>query len=128
LKGGRVETLLDFAEGVGRAPTSALSKSEKDALREAAREIWYKTTGRRGQWDQLQIHHRVPLEWAHLMPGDPNRLANLIGVSKAGHEMISAEWVRWKAALGGRQPTSVEIMKEVLRIDEACATYMVFPK
>jgi hypothetical protein len=26
--------------------------------------------GRRAIWDGLQVHHRIPLEWQHLMPGE----------------------------------------------------------
>jgi RHS repeat-associated protein len=43
-------------------PAGALSEATKDALRADARDIWQAVTGRRAIWDNMQVHHRVPLE------------------------------------------------------------------
>jgi hypothetical protein len=59
-----------------------LSETEADNLRRAAQRVWETRAGWRASARDLRIHHRIPLEWAHLWPyADPNRVANLVGVS-----------------------------------------------
>jgi Domain of unknown function (DUF4157) len=42
-----------------------------------------------------QIHHRLPLEWAHKFPGiDPNAGANLLGIETTVHRGVNAVWTR----------------------------------
>ncbi len=43
---------------------------------------------------KLDVHHIIPLEWAHLIGGnfDPNDLSNLAGVSKDLHKKLNKEW------------------------------------
>lgn len=115
--------------GAAKGAASKLSSIEKDALRERARDIWQAANkGRRAIWDGLRVHHRIPLEWSHLMPGDPNRLANLVGVKEVVHKEINAAWAAFKKSLNGRLPTPSEIMKKALEIDEKFAEKMVFPR
>jgi hypothetical protein len=65
--------------GSGCGVPGVLSQEAKDALREQARDAWQSVTGRRAMWDKLDVHHRIPLKWAHLLPdADPNRLINLV--------------------------------------------------
>jgi hypothetical protein len=72
------------------------------------------------------VHHRIPLEWSHVFRGDPNRAANLVGVSDDVHRQITASWNTWRRSLGGRTPTSAEIMQQALKIDQEFARYMRF--
>jgi hypothetical protein len=65
----------------------------------------------------LQVHHRIPLEWAHLFPGlDPNRVTNLIGVEGFIHEDITVVWNKWAGALG-HAPSAQEVMEEAAVVD-----------
>ncbi|MDZ4781099.1 MAG: hypothetical protein SGJ19_12670 [Planctomycetia bacterium] len=58
-----------------------LTRTQSDEYREAARNVWHSRTNRRAFWDGMEVHHRIPLEWAHKFPkADPNRAANLIGL------------------------------------------------
>jgi RHS repeat-associated protein len=114
------------AASVIRRTAAPLSKAEKDLLRTQARDIWQQYTGRRAIWDDLEVHHRIPLEWSHVFRGDPNRAANLVGVSDDVHRQITASWNTWRRSLGGRTPTSAEIMQQALKIDQEFARYMRF--
>ncbi|MCO6437330.1 MAG: hypothetical protein J5J06_09615 [Phycisphaerae bacterium] len=118
--------------GIGTAPVtvgSKLSREASDALRTEARAIWERATGRRAVWDNLQIHHRVPLEWSHVLGrADPNRLSNLVGVDAPTHVLINNEWNAWKRSLAGRTPSQVELMEQVLKIDDMFSDAWVFPK
>ncbi|MBM3854084.1 MAG: hypothetical protein FJ399_13175 [Verrucomicrobia bacterium] len=107
----------------------ALSREARDVLRERARAIWEATTGRRAIWDDLQVHHRIPLEWAHLFPkADANRLSNLVGVASAEHSQVTELWNAWRRSLNGRTPTQAEVMQQALRIDELFTGSWVFLK
>lgn len=118
--GGRLVQGIDtLANGtIVRKVTTALTDVQKRALRTEARSIYdIVNPGLRSKLG-LQIHHRIPLEWAHLFPDvDPNRLANLIGVSGAIHEKINSRWAAFRSALGGRTPTASEVMQYVQRIE-----------
>lgn len=118
--------------GLGTAPvriTEKLSRESSDILRAEARDIWQATTGRRAIWDDLQVHHRIPLEWSHLFGrANPNRLSNLVGVDSATCTQISNAWAAWKRGLNGRTPTQAEVMEQALRIDKMYSGSWVFPK
>jgi RHS repeat-associated protein len=105
-----------------------LTTDEKDVLRAEARDIWQATTGLRAAWRGMEVHHRIPLEWSHVMPGAPNRLANLVGMLKADHNLVSQAWAAWKRGLGGATPSSADIMRQALAIDRQFGHLMVFPK
>ena len=94
-----------------------LSNEAKDALRTEARNIWEQTTGRRAIWDDLQVHHRIPLEWSHLMPGSPNRAANLVGMTTDDHKQVTNAWNAWRRSLDGATPSSAQVMERALKID-----------
>jgi integrase/recombinase XerD len=81
-----------------------------DELRAEARDKWQAATGRRGAWDNLQIHHLVPLEWRGVYSGDINGLDNLVGMSPEDHGGITEAWRIWKEGLGGRIPTEPEVL------------------
>lgn len=109
--------------------TSKLTMKQRDQLRAEAREKWQLATGIRAYSAYYEIHHRVPLEWAHLIPeADPNRMANLVGMMPENHRLISGLWLDWKKSLGDRLPTPAEVLEAAIRIDELFADLMVSPK
>jgi len=106
-----------------------LTPKQKDLLRSQARSIWVKLTGGKAIDSGLRIHHRIPLEWAHVFPdADPNRLANLVGVSKDAHTLINKAWATWKQALNGRLPSQAEVMRKALEIDTTFGQFYNYPK
>lgn len=108
----------------GREPLDA---EAKDQLRRGAREAWQKETGRRAIWDGLQIHHRIPLQFAHLFPAaDPNRLANLIGIRSEVHTQITTEWERWKREFDGTICAS-DVVRKAIQIDGQFGSHFVYP-
>jgi hypothetical protein len=54
-------------------PSTPLTRSQKDNVRYRATLIWERRMGQRASkmTPPVQVHHRIPLEWAHLMPGSP---------------------------------------------------------
>lgn len=68
-----------------------------------------------------QVHHRIPLEWAHIFPNmNPNRLSNLQIINEKKHNGvggITAEWRQFKTSLQGKVPTQKQILDEAARID-----------
>lgn len=74
----------------------------KDALRALARRIMARTNpayvravaaAPHGA-KSIPVHHKIPLEWAHLMGKDfnPNAAENLVALTKGNHDKISKEW------------------------------------
>lgn len=102
---GATDDIVRLADEAGDLATglthvaSPLTKAEKDVLRTQARSVWQQYTGRRAIWDELEVHHRIPLEWAHAFRGDPNRAANLVGVPYDVHKQITASWNAWRQPL-----------------------------
>ena len=96
-----------------------LTQAQSDVYRRSARRIWEQRTSARASLSGLDVHHRIPLEWAHKLPNaDPNRAANLIGVGKGvDHESLNNIWKEFSRSLNGRDPSAAEIMKKVLDID-----------
>jgi hypothetical protein len=67
------------------------------------------------------VHHRIPLEWAHLFPElNPNRIGNLKLVPEQIHQGadgVSAAWTQFRNSLGGRTPTAQEVLDKAAEID-----------
>jgi len=66
----------------------------------------------------MQVHHRIPLEWSHLFKANPNRVANLTGMTSKNHNAVTTAWRAWKRSLGGRTPSASEVMQQTIRLDE----------
>ena len=114
---GSVGTLVHNACPIPRIPRK-LTQAQRNAYRDGARTIWHARTGRRAIWDGMDVHHRIPLEWAHKFPRvDPNRTANLIGVHQLHHPTVNRAWSTFKAALNGRDPTAAQVMRMAMDID-----------
>ncbi len=101
-----------------RRITAQLSETASDNYRKAAGRIWKNVTGYRASEHGLEIHHRIPLEWAHVFPdAHPNRIANLVGIDSDNHYLVTAAWGEFKNGLNGRQPTQAEIVRHVFDIE-----------
>jgi hypothetical protein len=88
-------------------------------MREEARETWELLKGKRASVDDLEVHHKIPLEWDHLFDGHPNRLDNLLGVPKDLHQQtVTPFWNSWRASLGGRTPTPQEVLDKVAELEK----------
>ncbi|MCE2754249.1 MAG: HINT domain-containing protein [Pirellula sp.] len=108
---------------------SKLTRESSDRLRENARNTWQMLTGRRAFWDDLEVHHRIPLEWSHFFgKAAPNRVSNLVGINGKIHKQVSEAWAAWKRSLGERTPTQAEIMEQAFKIDELFKNHWLFPK
>jgi hypothetical protein len=104
-----------------------LDRTARDILRSEARDLWFNETGRRAIWDNMDVHHRIPLEWSHLFQASPNRLSNLVGINSAIHnQQITPLWNAWRQSLGGRTPTATEVMRFAFEIDKKFASHMKF--
>ena len=62
------------------------------------------------------------------MPGDPNRLANLVGVDSAVHNAISGEWNLFRSALNGTLPSPADVMRMALEIDRRYGLLQIVPR
>jgi hypothetical protein len=109
-----------------------------NVLRSQATEVALTTVQKRAIWDNMHqvwkywkgapinvmlpdsaIHHRIPLEWTHLYPGEnPNRIDNLFGVSKAIHTQITAAWNTWRNQFPGKI-TKADVETQAAKIDGA---------
>ena len=103
-----------------RRITGPLTDPLKNSLRREARDVFFSANPRLSS--ALQIHHRVPLEWAHLFPGaDPNRLANIIGLDRGIHNQVSAMWTAFR----NQHPyaTPQDVMTFAAQIDQRFSQY-----
>jgi hypothetical protein len=96
----------------------------KDALRRQGRRV-LQAAGI--NISSLEVHHRLPLEWAHLFPNaEPNRLANLVAYPPEIHYRVTELWRQFKDRLPpGAMPTQADVMKMVLRIEKFTGKYAV---
>ncbi len=106
-----------------------LTGAEKDTLRAEARKLAEAARGKRLPYGS-DVHHRIPLEFAHLQPHlDPNRLDNLIviidrearehtstGLGQSFHLRLHELWQ--KQLKGLRNPTSSDIENIASQIDK----------
>lgn len=105
-----------------RRITTPLTKAQKNALYKETRAV-YAVANPGRLTPGLEVHHRIPLEWAHLFPdADPNRLSNLAAVPKAVHTEITSRWNSWNASLG-HPPTAADVMAFAAQIDQTFPAY-----
>jgi hypothetical protein len=77
--------------GRGLPLVGKTAKAYKKVLREHARALWQGAHRvKLPPW--IQVHHRIPLEYAHLFKTNPNRLKNLMAVDVVGHARIHMQW------------------------------------
>jgi len=90
----------------------------KGALQGQARRIMNPVLTKAGVTGKTHdVHHLIPLEWAHRMGKDwnPNLRTNLAVVDRHIHHKITAEWNRFRAQ--HPSPTVKQIMDKVNEIN-----------
>jgi len=115
---GRSGRIRDVARR-GRSHPNVLRRD--DDLRSEARAAYRQAyPGRRAP---VEVHHRVPLEWRFLFPdADPNRLANLQGLSSQDHRRKASDlWDAFRAAHQRRrhEPTPAEVLDYAMLVDRS---------
>jgi hypothetical protein len=112
--------VMQHLERLARTP---LEDAEKQALRRASRDYYKKLYPQLAKaldekGSLLPIHHKRPLEYAHLFPDeDINAAENLIVVRKVVHDRINAVWNRFRQSRAGATRGEVE---EAARIVDEC--------
>ncbi len=114
--------LRALMEGLEQLVHKPLSRGEKETLREAARRHYkmlrpdLKAVMNAQPYDH-PVHHRRPLEYAHLFPDeDVNAAENLVMLRKPVHERINALWNRLRQARSDVTAQDVELVAR--KIDE----------
>jgi len=113
-------SLLQKLESLIEAP---MTTAEKDVLRSrmatrfnAAKpgvEAAFQSAGR-----GAQIHHRLPLEWAHRFPGfDVNAGKNLIGLDETVHRGVNAVWTRLRTSAAASKVDGNVVTKVIDIVD-----------
>ncbi|KFA89860.1 hypothetical protein [Archangium violaceum] len=109
----RLEELVD-------AP---LNKDEKKKLRDRARANFRQfhpelaEAMKLGEDGLYEIHHRCPLEYAHLLVGeDINARKNLVALAQPVHRRINILWAKFRKERGGSEvhPDEVKKMAELI--------------
>jgi hypothetical protein len=102
--------------------TVKLDTTKKDALRAKAQDDFYgvfhpelKEVLRNVKGRQYDIHHLIPLEYAHLFPElDINAAANLRAMGTPVHKQINKVWTSFRTALGNdATPQQVQQMADI---------------
>jgi hypothetical protein len=95
----------------------------KKALRSQARGIYEKAFGKMAK--DVQIHHVIPLEWAHKMGNNfnPNSLGNLAGFESTVHTKITSEWADFKRLYS--DPTAKQIQDYATYIMDKYKDYVI---
>jgi RHS repeat-associated protein len=101
--------------------SSPLSEGAKKQLRQKACDIFEKIMGFRASSRNMEVHHRIPLEWSHLFPDMmPNHPANLVGVDKSIHQpLINSIWTTFRNNPEIRYMSMPELREAVLSQAEA---------
>jgi hypothetical protein len=119
---GEQRLLREVMERLELLVKTKLDKNAKDTLRSAARKSYKKlhpqfTELLDQQRDALPIHHRCPLDYAHLFPDeDINAAANLAMVQKPIHQLLDSLWGKFRRARPNA--TADEVRKAADLIDE----------
>jgi hypothetical protein len=112
------------ARATTRGVTTALDSAAKKQLRGEARKVYQHVSGTTLS-STTQVHHRIPLEWTHLFPDDPNRVPNLVAVDSAVHGRINELWRQFKVGLNGCTPSQTEIFSQARAIDSQFGALMM---
>jgi len=79
--------------------------------------------------DAYQVHHALPQRYESIMRLrgiNIHETVFLRGVDPTIHSKITTAWGRWHRGLGGRMPTSQEIVQFSYRIDEQYGKYFIW--
>lgn len=110
----RLEQLID----------TPLSTTEKEDLRERARASFRQLhpelaeAMKLGKGGLYEIHHRRPLEYAHLLVGeDINARNNLVAVAQPVHRRINTLWTKFRNQRAGAEMSAEEVQQMAEIID-----------
>lgn len=124
--GPAMAALRSLPRRTNGAPQVRLDRTFKKDLRNQARRV---LTQRGVDMKGMEVHHRVPLEWSHLMPGDPNRITNIAAVPRNIHQaQIRGMRDDFRNLWQGRTPTPADIQRQVQRVDDAFGWAMKFAR
>src|SRR6185312_15809098 len=109
-------TFFRRLENLTTTPLDGLGEA-KIQLRREARELFYRkfhpelaSVLRNARGMAYDVHHCVPLEYAHLFPlRDINAEANLVAAAQPVHAGIGNVWTRFRQA--ARPPTADEVIQ-----------------
>lgn len=102
-----------------------LNTGAKTALRSQARDIYAQAYGIAAKQMGAQVHHSMPLQWAHLFRNaNPNRVANLWALLDDPHIIANNAWAEFARAMNGRVPSQAEVMAQKLKVDRLVAPYL----
>jgi len=111
----------------GKWITRPLKSAGASAFRRAAVRTW-DALSKMPRGDD-HVHHRIPLEWAHLFPEmNPNRLSNLKLLPTEIHNGpggVSAIWSAFRNANRGRTPSPQEVLDKAAEIDARFGEYFI---
>jgi hypothetical protein len=111
-----LRAFLSHLENLTTTPLDALGEAKK-VLRREARELFYQrfhpdlaVVLRNPKGVAYDIHHCIPLEYAHLFPlRDINAEINLVAAAQPVHAGIGNVWTRFRTA--ARPPTVEEVLQ-----------------
>ena len=112
-----LRVLMARIEQLAKSP---LGDGEKQGLRRAARESYKKLRpdlerSMDAYPDRYPIHHRRPLEYAHLFPAeDINAPGRLALVQDFVHARVSAVWTKFRGARRAAAPDEVETAARII--------------
>ncbi|KFA87621.1 hypothetical protein [Archangium violaceum] len=117
--------LTELLRRMEQSLTVKVDKKAKDALRARAKDDFYDVFHpelnkllRDADGHRYDVHHLVPLEYAHLFPElDINAAANLKALGKPAHEGINKMWNVFRMKVGG-STASPEQVKKMVAITE----------
>lgn len=117
-----LKAIFSRLETLTKTPLQELGEA-KSMLRREARELFYQRYHpelaallRSARGVPYDVHHCVPLEYAHLFPlRDINAELNLVAAAKPVHQAMGNAWTRFRMA--ARAPSSEEVLKveEIVR-------------
>ncbi|MBA4020492.1 MAG: hypothetical protein C0483_25305 [Pirellula sp.] len=107
-----------------------LDKAQKQLLRDHSKILFEIRAKAMMNANYSQVHHRIPLEWAHLFPEmNPNDLDNIFAIDTGHHinlhTQFKASWNKFRIKFEklGRDPTAEEVMRRAEVIDKTFGQY-----
>lgn len=120
LSTGERRELRAALEEVERVVNSKITRDEAEKMRDIARgRFWeahpaLEASLRRPNGSRFPIHHKFPLEYAHLNPLlDVNGAGNLVALDQSAHDAVSATWSLFRKGVKGSQPSLSQITRVV---------------
>ncbi len=127
LSGAERQELRALMEGIEQILHKPLDDGAKASLRAEARRSYKRIHPELAEFldtlgGKLPIHHRCPLEYAHLFPEkDINAVGNLAMVTRDVHERINALWIKFRKARP--QASALDVEAAARTIDEQFASW-----